>query len=444
MMNWKIVAGIALIIAGVGLYFFYDQYYRPEREAREMISEGKVIFERGEETGDKDSINQSISIFSKVIAKYTDTNATKAVAEAYFQIGKCYEKLKLYRLAYLKYSYVIKDESKAVSDDLRKDILVRLAHINILKQYSEEGVHQLYTLLNATANKDFRGRVYSELGHAYLRSAQYNRAKRMFDISLTESGGNEDAILGKARSLKRMGYDDEAYNTYDYFLKYYGAISQYTKDVRGAYQEQAYWSGIRAYRRGDYSRSISYMNRLLRNFPYEKKSENALYWLGQNYFAMKHFDTAIYYFNRVLSNGYYHKDQDAQIKKGYAYFLSGRFDHAAREFENYLKNYHHGRYHHIATEWKNMSTQEILYRIQNQKQPSVKNEDSDDEGDDVKKKSGDDSDDLEDGTDEPKPRKTKKVKRSAEKLGAEDEESTGDYKITSEKSAVELENVAEL
>ncbi len=379
-MNWKVIAGIMLITMGVGLFLYYDRYVRPEREAREMIAEARLIFERGDESGDKDSINQAISLFSKVIARYPET---KAIPEAYFLTGKCYEKLKLYRLAYLKYSYLAKDTSGLVTPEMKKDVLVRLAHINVLKQYSEEGIHQLYSLLNTSSNQDFRGRIYTELGHTYLKLGQYGRAKRMFDISLQESGSNQEALLGKARAYKRMGYDEDAYNLYEYFLKYYGAVSQYTGDVRMAYREQAYRSGLSAFRRGHYSRAIGFFNRVLRNFPFDSRSEYSLYWIGESYYGMKSFDTAISYFNRVLSNSYYQKDQDAQIKKGYAYFLTKRFDLAAREFQRYMRNYPNGKYANIASEWKNMSTKELLYRIQSQKVPKALDEDKEERSDDA-------------------------------------------------------------
>jgi tetratricopeptide (TPR) repeat protein len=87
---------------------------------------------------------------------------------------------------------------------------------------------------------------------------------------------------------------------------------------------------------------------------------------------MRNYDRAIGFFDRVLTNGYYHKDQDAQIKKGYSYFSTKRFDLAAREFQNYLRQFPNGRYSHIASEWKQMSTRELLYRIEAQRIPDVR------------------------------------------------------------------------
>jgi hypothetical protein len=57
------------------------------------------------------------------------------------------------------------------------------------------------------------------------------------------------------------------------------------------------------------------------------------------------------------------KDEDARIKKGYAYFLMKKFDLAAHEFQVYINSYPRGKYLDTAEKWKSMSTQELLYRI---------------------------------------------------------------------------------
>ncbi len=409
-MKPKLLIGIMLIILGIGMFAYYDFYLRPEGEAREMMVEARMIYERG----DKDSINQAINIFTKVIAKYPKS---QNLPEAYYLIGECYEKIGLNRLAYLKYAYLIKSRNPYLSAELRKDVLIRLARLNVLRQQSEEGMYQLYGLLNENFNHELRSRIYSELGHSYLKLGEYKRSKRMFDIALTECGSNEEALLGKARAWKRIGNDNEAYDLYDYFLKYYGAASQYTADVRAAYKNQAYQSGLSAFRRSDYSGAISFFGRVIRNFPGDRLVENALYWTGESYFATRNFETAISYFNRVLENSFYQKDEDAQLKKGYAYFLGKRFDLAAREFQTYLRNYPNGRNAAVAKQWKNMSTKELLYRIENKKVP--------------------------DDIDEEKGMKQNEEKR-IDRLQEGDEEVAGDYNAETGTDDLELENVAEL
>lgn len=413
-MKPKLIVGILLVLLGAGVFVYNESFLRPEREAREMMVEATMIYERG----DKESINQAINIFTKVIAKYP---SSRLIPEAYYLIGQCYERIGLNRLAFLKYSYLIKNNHPHLSADLRKEVMIRLARLNVIRQYNEEGINQLYALLNANYNRDLRSRIYSELGHTYLRLGEYQRSRRMFDIALAENGTNEEALVGKARAFKHLGMDDDAYDTYEYFLRYYGAVSQYASDVRSAYRDQAYRSGLAAFRKGSYEGAISYFNRVLKNFPDDRLAENAMYWIGESNFAQRRFDTAISWFNRALSNSQYHKDEDAQIKKGYAYFLSKRFDLAAREFQTYLRNYPAGRHAATAREWKSMSTKELLYRIEGRKTP--------DEADEEESPTPDDS-----------------TGRKITPRGGSDEEVAGEYggEDSADDGKIELENVAEL
>ena len=353
------IIGIILIILGVGLYFYYDFYYKPNK----LMLEGELLYERG----DKDSVNNAINSYKKIIL---DHSGSKYVPDAWYYIARCYEKIGLQDLAYRKYIYLIKT-NKTLSNNLKKEILIRIARVNSLKQYPEEAISQLYSLLNTNYNKEFRSRIYAELGYLHLKQKDFRKAKRMFDISMFEHS-NEDALIGQARAYKWMGRDNDAYDLYETFLKYYGAVSQYTRDVKRAYRDQAYNSGLNAFRGGHYRAAVSFFSRVLANFYGERISENALYWAGECYYGLGEFDKAIYYFNKVLTNGYYHKDEDARIKKGYAYFTSKRFDLAAREFQVYLQQYSNGKYAPVARNWKDMSTKELLFRIQNKKLPDVK------------------------------------------------------------------------
>lgn len=363
-MKKEVIIGIILITLGIGLFFYYDRVEKPRMrsgQAHELLVEGKLIFERG----DRQALNNAINLFSKVIARYPDT---PAATESYYFIAKSYEKMGLNRLAYLKYIYILKTRRDAPKN-MEAEIKTRVARLKILKYHTEEGVHQLLGQLSSSENRDFRSRVYTELGHTYLKQGNYKKSRRMFDIALKENGSNEEAILGKARSFKRLGQDNKAYDMYEYFLKYYGNFSYYADDTRKAYLRQLYASALGNFRSGRYYPSIRYFRRLLRFFPGSRLSENSLYWIGENYFALKKYSTAIKYFGRTLSNGYTHKDQDARIKRGYAYFMTKRFDLAAREFQRYLKDYPRGRHVGTAKKWKEMSTREILYRIRDRMAP---------------------------------------------------------------------------
>jgi TolA-binding protein len=371
-MKQGIILGAVLIVFGIGLFAYYDHFVRYEREAQELLTEGKLIYERGS----GEAVNNSINLFSKIIARYP---GTRAEAEAYYYIAQSYERLNLNRLAYLKYVYILKNNPN-VDPTLAQEIKARIGRIKVMKRYSEEGIHQLLGLLNNSENRDFRSRVYTELGHTYLQMREYEKSKRMFDIALTENGDNEEAILGRARAYKRLGFDDMAYNTYEYYFKYYGNFSHYADDVKNAYVQQVYRSGHESFRRGHYTTAISNFNRILSHFPDSDRAENCLYWIGQSYFAMGKYGSAITYFDRTLGNYDGRKDEDARIRKGYAYFLLKKFDLAAREFQLYINNYPHGRYSDTAQKWKGMSTQEMLYRIQNKMIPEEEEGEKPEEG----------------------------------------------------------------
>ncbi len=363
-MKQGIVAGVILVLAGIGLFAYYEHFVRYEREARQLLAEGKLIYERGSE----EAVNDSINVFTKIVARYP---GSAAEAEAYYYIAQGYEKLNLNRLAYLKYVYIIKNTEKngdVLDPGLAEEIRASLARLKMKKRYTEEGVHELMGLLNRSQDRDFRSRIYSELGHVYLHSREIEKSKRMFDLALEENGDNEEAILGKARAYKHLGQDDRAYDLYDYYLRYYGNFSNYADDVTKAYMEQVYQSGHDRYRKGRYSSAISSFNRLLKNFPDGSRAVDSLYWIGQSYFAMKKYGTAIRYYDRVLASGG-RNSQDARIRKGYSYFHMKNYDLAAREFQLYLNAYPGGRYAGIARKWKSMSTQEILYRVQNRMIP---------------------------------------------------------------------------
>lgn len=372
-MKKEAIIGIMLIILGLGFFVVYENLIKPEQEAKILIREGKLAQERE----DRESINNSINIFSKVIARYPDT---KAARDAYFLIGASYEKLGLNRLAHLKYVYILKSGAK-LDSAMTDDIKTRLAHLSILKNQTEEGVDQLLGMLNNSQDKDFRSRIYTELGHTYLRNGEFVKSKRMFDIALSEKGDNEEAIIGKARAYKRLGEDNRAYDLYDYFLKYYGNFSNYASDVRKAYVEQAYVSGYENYRRGSYWSSIEFFRRVIQNFPGDSRVEGAMYWTGECYYSLKQYERAISYFDRVLTNYNYTKDQDARIKKGHSYFMARNFDLAAREFQLYIDTWPNGKYLETARKWKKMSTKEIIYRIKDRDVPKL--DDDDDTGTDT-------------------------------------------------------------
>ena len=360
MKKW-IIVGMIFILMGIGLLMYYDYVEKPKKEAKIISKEAQELFVEGFEIyqrDDKESINKAIDIFIKIIAKYPDTDAS---IKSSFYIAEAYEKLNLNRQAYLKYVTLINNIEK-IPPEMEKEIAVRIARLSARNKSGEEGIRSLLSLLQNNDNHDFRSRIYTELGHTYLKAGDLQKAKRMFDLAISERSDNEEAILGKARTLKRLGKEGEAYELYDNFLKSYGSFSNYTKDVKSSYEKQLYESGLNEYKKRRYNSAAAYFKKYIAQYPNNQRAENSLYWLGESYFALEQYDAAISCFRKVLLNDSYEKAQDAAIKIGVSYFKAKNFDLASKEFQKYIDAYPKGKYIEMAKQWEEMSAKEFIYK----------------------------------------------------------------------------------
>jgi TolA-binding protein len=385
----KVVAGAFMLVIGFALVAYYDLAYKPESEAQKLYTEALMIKERAENEEtfnqevlvtdsrpegqsetysrleNKTAINRAIELFTKVIAHYPETTyATKSL----YEVADSYEKIGLFRLANLKYSYLIKEKQYSMDGNTKRDVLTKLAKLKIKKNYSEEGLSQLYSLLVESDDPQFKSRIYSEIGYSHLKLNEVNKAEKAFDSSLRLNSQNQEAILGKARSLRRLGKNGEAFKEYDKFLADHGEFSQYTRDVKNAYLNQAYGTAISLYRKGSYWSAIDYFNLVLSKFPGSKYTENSYYWIGESYYNLGRYSSARKYYSSALNNGYHHKDQDARIKMGYTYFMEKKYDLAAREFQRYIESYPNGRFASIARRWKESSARELTNQLERQQQ----------------------------------------------------------------------------
>lgn len=356
MKSRTIFAGALLIALGLVFLAYYAAVYTPERDAARLLREARLVHERG----DTASLKSALDIATDLAARYPES---KYLPDAMFLIADSYERNGLYRLAYLKYSYILKDPRTLRRSDLAAEVNARIGVLKIKRNYSEEGIAQLINLVSASTDSDFRSRVYTEIGYARLKFGKFDDAEKAFDLALREDSENEEAILGKSRALARQGRDSEALKGYDAFIEKKGDTSLYSKDVKRLYGDRIYQAGLRDVRSGRYRSARRHFNDFMRRYPSSRYVENACYWMGESYYASGIYATAIQWFNRTLSNRWRHKDEDAKIKLGYSYYMQKKFDLAAREFNEYLAKYPAGRYRDLARRWKQSSSREIINRI---------------------------------------------------------------------------------
>ncbi len=370
-MKKSIFIGIILVLAGVCTFAYYNKFVLPEKEAEQLLNEGKGIFERGTES----AVNESINIFNRVTVRFPETSAA---AEAYYLMAQGYEQTGLSRLAQLKYAYIIKS-FPSINSEMKADIMARIGRLNTGRQLTDEGVHQMLGAVSESDNPQMRSRIYTELGHVYLKQGNTEKALNMFDVALSENGSSEEAVLGKARCFKRMGQDEKAYDLYDYFLKYFGENSLFTKDIKSSYADQLYSSGYDAYKKGQYWKAMSFFSRFIKTFPGDKKVENSQFWTGECCFAMKEYGKATVWYNKVLNNDLGGKDEDALIKKGRCAFMQNLFDEAEEIFASYMSRYPSGRHTATAKKWHDMSRREMMYRIKERTAPEESESDEPEE-----------------------------------------------------------------
>ena len=353
-MNIKtLIIGAFLVILGIGGFTVYEYKIKPEIEAGKLYREAVIVAQRCDRT----SYNKAIDMHVKIMAQYPKSSYS---FKSYLSISELYEKIGLYRLAYINYNYLIKTYPKRVdSAGLRHDIISRIAVLKLRQNRTDEGLNQLYSILNETSEKELRARIYSEIGYDSLKKSNMNKSLDSFNLALGENSENEEAVLGKARTLIRLGKYEEAFELYDVFLKFKGEFSPYAQDVRKAYLSQLYDCSLSYFRSGKYSSSVAASRRLLANFPQSKLSENSYYWAGEGYYALGNYKNAVAFFTKALSNSYYHKDEDSLIKRGHSYFSMKSYLSAVKDYDRYMEQYRNGKYFSIASKWKEQALAEI-------------------------------------------------------------------------------------
>ena len=199
-MNIKtLIIGAFLVILGIGGFTVYEYKIKPEIEAGKLYREAVIVAQRCDRT----SYNKAIDMHVKIMAQYPKSSYS---FKSYLSISELYEKIGLYRLAYINYNYLIKTYPKRVdSAGLRHDIISRIAVLKLRQNRTDEGLNQLYSILNETSEKELRARIYSEIGYDSLKKSNMNKSLDSFNLALGENSENEEAVLGKARTLIRLG-----------------------------------------------------------------------------------------------------------------------------------------------------------------------------------------------------------------------------------------------
>jgi TolA-binding protein len=119
---------------------------------------------------------------------------------------------------------------------------------------------------------------------------------------------------------------------------------QQTATVAGSTFESEYKAARDAFEARKYKEALQMFNALLPKSQGNILTANCYYWIGECYFALKDYKPAVIAFEKVFMNIKSEKDDDAQFKLGYTYYLMGDPARAKEEFTKLLNNYPDSEY----------------------------------------------------------------------------------------------------
>jgi TolA-binding protein len=392
--------GAIIFTIGAGVFLIEREYISGDKIARVRLEQGKLQLERF----DEDGLRKGIDELTAVVANYPESVYAR---EARYYLAEAYERLGIRDVALGKYKRLAE---MPLSDELKARVRFKIAKLQIMRNYSDEGMNQLLNLLNSTSDKLLRSEIYLEIGKYYQRKGLEKDARRNYENALVENPENREARAA-------LGMTDADYKN---SVALHGILDKQEvpageKKVEPAERKFDLNPGIQAFTQGDYHRAIELLLPAAKsNAP---ESEDALYYVGNAYLKLKNYRKAVYYLNQAVSNSYRNRDEAAYIKKGEAYYLNNQLERAAHVFNFVRTRYPNGKYAQIAADWENETRRLLGDKLDNNSLPDEDDDGDDDDDEDVlgSVASGDEA--------APRPKKNAKVASagSAEELTLDDD-----------------------
>lgn len=342
---------VGLLILSTGLAILAADRFIPggvvprsEREdALARIREGDEYLRQNSRA----SAAAAVPIFNRVLS----LNLGKEINQpARYGLGVALERLNDRAAAIEHYRNLKKDG--VVDPDLAEKVDYSLGKLLLYINHEAEGRSILDSLLARTKDFRLKSRVHTAFGIFYLRRGETRRAREHFAVALKYNPENLQAELGRADAVRGSGRHWDAYEYYDDFLTGNGSLEPgLQRETSKKVLADAYSSGIRAYRTGDYEEASRYFRRAYSDAGESETGEKALFWLAESYAALGKNGDALRTYQKVQENAVSTMDQPALIKQGILLFQSGKFSEAAAAFHRAVDHYPSGVYSDRAKEW---------------------------------------------------------------------------------------------
>lgn len=340
MRSITIWVGAVVFTIGAGVFLIEREYISGDKAARVRLEAGKLQLERF----DEDGLRKGIDELTAVVAQFPDSIHARS---ARYHLAEAYERLGMRDVALGKYKKLLE---MPLTEELKTHVRFKVAKLQVMRNYSDEGMNQLLLLLNTTADKPLRSEIYLEIGKYYHRKGLTKDAIRNFQNALTENPENREVRAA-------LGYTDADYKN---SVALHGILDKTApveeKEKKPAEENKTektggnLAAGIRAFTVGEYGAAIRHLTPVANSSG--RESEDALYYLGNAYLKLKQYKNAVHFLNKAVSNSYRERDEASYIKKGEALYLSNQFSRALRVFTFARTHYPNGKYAQIARDWE--------------------------------------------------------------------------------------------
>lgn len=358
-----LLMGFLVILIGGGFAWISKEVLVPNREAQALLVKGKMWLEQQNQT----SLRKAVDAFSEIVARYPQSSAS---SEAVMRLAEGYERLGLKEIALGKYRKLLE---QGLDSKNTETVRFKIAKLQILRSYTDEGMSQLFLLLGQAKSAHMRSEIYAEIAKVYQKKSDTKNAIKNYRIALREDPENREAQLQLAKLLSNEGQADVALSVYDDYLKFQSEISNDTSNVQQAFKNEALKRGLTLLEQNKYAEAEKYFSVIEDKFPNSKQAEDALYYAGNARMKQGDYIGAIKKFNLVIGNKVRTRDEAAYIKKGEAWYNRSKYKKAAAIFAFVQKTYPRGRFFAIASDWEEECIR-ALNEAQNLSESSVDEE----------------------------------------------------------------------
>jgi predicted negative regulator of RcsB-dependent stress response len=241
--------GAVIFTIGAGVFFIEREYVSGNKAASTRLEQGKLQLERF----DEDGLRKGIDDLTAVVAQFPESSYAR---EARYHLAEAYERLGMRDVALGKYK---KLSEMPLTDELKTRVRFKIAKLQIMRNYSDEGMNQLLQLLNVTSDKSLRAEIYLEIGKYYQRKGLTADAKRNFQNALTENPDNREARAASGLVDSDYGNSVAMHGILDKKSDAQVEDASHEKKAQAAKPAESgnLRAGVQAFVSGDYQRAVN-------------------------------------------------------------------------------------------------------------------------------------------------------------------------------------------